>query len=196
MKEKFKFSIKFNFTFFLVCALLLFADTDGTAMLSLIACMLHEGGHLLAMAFFSVRPERITFYGGGISIAKNLDACTFAQKMLILSAGCVTNALIALSCMLFMPDNGYAEVFAAVNILILTFNLLPLGYFDGAQMLDTVLDRFVGYKTALTVKKAAGVIISALIIAGVTAYSFCYNETVSLSLGFAVLYLLISQFIE
>ncbi|MCH5323893.1 MAG: M50 family metallopeptidase [Eubacterium sp.] len=196
MKEKFKLRMRFDFTFFAVVAFLVFVDTQGTAILSLIACILHEGGHLFAMAVCGVQPECVTFYGGGIAISKRLDFCPFGKRIFILSAGCLTNALIAASCLLTMPDNKYAEIFAAVNILILSFNLLPLGYFDGAQLLDTLLTRLMSYKTALVTKRVIGVLTSAALIGGVILYAVYYKETVSLSLGFVILYLLIAQFIE
>ncbi len=196
MKDKFKYNIKFDFTFFAVLAFLLFVDTQGIAMLSLIACVLHEGGHLLAMAVCSVQPERITFYGGGIAITKRLDGCPLYKQVFILSAGCAVNLLIALSCLAMARYNEFAEIFAAVNILILAFNLLPLGYFDGARLLDLFLVRFFSYRTALVVKRTVGIVMSVLLIVGVLFYALYCRETVSLSLGFVILYLLIAQFIE
>ncbi len=196
MTKRYKFKVCFDFTFFAVVAFLVFVDTQGTAVLSLIACMLHEGGHLLAMAVCCVPPEKITFYGGGIAIRKDLDGCSFLKQLFILSAGCAVNLLTALSCLVFLPDSEYAEVFAAVNILILAFNLLPLGCFDGAQILETVSVRFFGYTAAVIIKRTLGIVFSVLLIVGVLLYSFYYKEAVSLSLAFAVLYLLIAQFIE
>ena len=66
MKHNGRLKVKFDFSFFAVVAFMIFIDTSGAAVLSLIACILHEGGHLLAMAVCGVNPERITFYGGGM----------------------------------------------------------------------------------------------------------------------------------
>ena len=65
MKHNGRLKVKFDFSFFAVAAFMIFIDTSRAAVLSLIACILHEGGHLLAMAVCGVNPERITFYGGG-----------------------------------------------------------------------------------------------------------------------------------
>ena len=50
MKHNGRLKVKFDFSFFAVVAFMIFIDTSGAAVLSLIACILHEGGHLLAMA--------------------------------------------------------------------------------------------------------------------------------------------------
>ena len=62
MEHNGRLKVKFDFSFFAVVAFMIFVDTSGAAVLSLIACILHEGGHLLAMAVCGAYPERITFY--------------------------------------------------------------------------------------------------------------------------------------
>ena len=60
MKHNGRLKVKFDFSFFAVVAFMIFIDTSGAAVLSLIACILHEGGHLLAMAVCGANPERIS----------------------------------------------------------------------------------------------------------------------------------------
>ena len=45
MKHNGRLKVKFDFSFFAVVAFMIFIDTSGAAVLSLIACILHEGGH-------------------------------------------------------------------------------------------------------------------------------------------------------
>lgn len=189
-----KIKVRFDFTFFAVVALLVFIDTGGTAMLSLIACILHEGGHLLAMALCGVVPEKITFYGGGIAISKRMDSVSAAKRLIILSAGCSVNAVLALSTAL-LPQNNTMQIFSAVNLLICCFNALPIGYFDGAEILRTIFESIFQPRTAEIIKKTIGIIMCVLIVTALFIYCVICEQDVSISLGFVVLYLILAQFI-
>lgn len=190
-----KLNLKFNFSFFAVIAFLIFADTSGMAVLSLTACILHEGGHLLAMALCGIYPDKITFYGGGIAIDKlGMEQISDCRRLFILSAGCMVNFLIS-STYFFDPENEMIQVFSAVNLLIGIFNALPIGYFDGARILQILLVRFMRPSAANIVKKIIGALCSAVIIVGIVYYCIFSGKTVSISLGFAMLYLIIAQFV-
>lgn len=52
-----------------------------------------------------------------------------------------------------MQGNDTAAVFGAVNLIICIFNALPIGYFDGAEVLELLLTGFVSLRTAEKVKK-------------------------------------------
>lgn len=190
-----KLYLKFNFSFFAVVAFLIFADTSGMAVLSLTACILHEGGHLLAMALCGIYPDKITFYGGGIAISKiGMEQMSYIRRLVILSAGCTVNFLISSLCLAF-PENEMIQIFSAVNLLIGIFNALPIGYFDGARILEVLLVRIMRPSTATIVKKIIGGLCSAAIIGGIVYYCVFSGKTVSISLGFAMLYLIIAQFV-
>lgn len=190
-----KLNLKFNFSFFAVIAFLIFADTSGMAVLSLTACILHEGGHLLAMALCGIYPDKIIFYGGGIAINKlGMEQISDGRRLFILSAGCMVNFLI-FSTYFFAPENEMIQVFSAVNLLIGIFNALPIGYFDGARILEILLVRFMRPSAANIVKKIIGALCSAVIIMGIIYYCIFSGKTVSISLGFAMLYLIIAQFV-
>lgn len=190
-----KLYLKFNFSFFAVIAFLIFADSSGMAVLSLTACILHEGGHLLAMALCGIYPDKITFYGGGIAISKiGMEQMSYIRRLVILSAGCTVNFLISSLCLAF-PENEMIQIFSAVNLLIGIFNALPIGYFDGAQIIEISLVRVMSPSSAAIVKKIIGAICSFVIIAGILYYCIFSGKSVSISLGFAMLYLIIAQFV-
>lgn len=195
MKHNGRLKVKFDFSFFAVVAFMIFIDTSGAAVLSLIACILHEGGHLLAMAVCGAYPERITFYGGGIALSKaEMDSLSDEKRLVILSAGCAVN-LLAASVYLTMPGNDTVAVFSAVNLIICLFNALPIGYFDGAGILEILLSKFLSLRVAEKVKRVIGVMLSVVMIAGVIIYCISCNKSVSLSLIFVVFYLMLAQFI-
>ena len=84
-----------------------------------------------------------------------------------------------------MQGNDTAAVFGAVNLIICIFNALPIGYFDGAEVLELLLTGFVSLRTAEKVKKIIGTALALIITAGV-----------SLSLFFVVLFLIQAQLVS
>lgn len=196
MEHNGRMKVRFDFSFFAVVAFMIFIDTSGAAMLSLIACIMHEGGHLLAMAVCGAYPERITFYGGGIALTKSgMECLSDTKRLIILSAGCGVN-LLAASVYLTIPDNTTVAVFSAVNLIICIFNALPIGYFDGAEVLEILLTKFVTLRTAERVKKAVGLALSLVLTVGVIVYCTMCCKNVSLSVFFVVFYLILAQFIS
>ena len=148
------------------------------------------------MAVCGVNPERITFYGGGIALSKSgMESLTDAKRLAILSAGCSVNLLVAAACFA-MQGNGTAAVFGAVNLIICIFNALPIGYFDGAEVLELLLTGFVSLRTAEKVKKIVGTALALIITAGVIVYCVMCGESVSLSLFFVVLFLIQAQLVS
>lgn len=187
--------LRFDFSFFAVLAFLIFADESGTALLSLIACILHECGHIIAMLLFKIFPDRITFYGGGISIKKNLELTGLAKRIFILSAGCIVNLIIFFAGVILHDIGGNIAVFSAVNLLICIFNILPIGYFDGAEILTVISERLFSFKSAAVLRKTVGIVMSVLLLCGVFAYCVLSHQPVNISLGFTVLYLILAQII-
>ncbi len=196
MEHNGRLKVKFDFSFFAVVAFMIFVDTSGAAVLSLIACILHEGGHLFAMAVCGVYPQRITFYGGGIALTKaETDSLPDGKRLVILSAGCAVNLLLA-GAYFITPDNNTVAVFSAVNLIICIFNALPIGYFDGAGVLEIILTKFVTLRTCEIIKRVVGAVLSLMITAGVIVYCVICCKSVSLSLIFVVFYLILAQFIS
>ena len=68
--------ISFSFSFFAIIALLILIDGTNYAMLGLIACLIHELGHIFIMCLLNISPSRIIFYGSGIKIIYNYNNIT------------------------------------------------------------------------------------------------------------------------
>ena len=72
--------------------------------------------------------------------------------------------LLAASVYLTMPGNDTVAVFSAVNLIICLFNALPIGYFDGAGILEILLSKFLSLRVAEKVKRVIGVMLSVVMI--------------------------------
>lgn len=124
-----------GFSFFAVLGFLICTDREGTALLCLLSCVLHELGHLAVMCAEKRPPEKIKLYGGGMHIIGG------SVSFPAVSAGCAVNIL--LFCVFFLVpwESRELRLFGVINLLTAAFNLLPFGELDGKLMLDRALIR-------------------------------------------------------
>ena len=118
--------IRITFGFFAVWSVLIMQSPVSKAgELALLSCLLHEGGHITAMAVMGIKPRSLTFYSGGIGM-KSGAILSPAREIFILSAGCLVNLLLALAGTL----TG-SRILTGINLALMLFNLLPLPSLDG-----------------------------------------------------------------
>lgn len=117
-----------------VVTVLLLRQPDGLALSCLLASLIHECGHLLAMLALGVPPEDCTLgaFGARIRLGGHLPG--YGQNLLISLAGPLTNLLAA--AILFMVGNITAAV---VHLTLAGLNLLPAAALDGGQILHGCL---------------------------------------------------------
>ncbi len=114
---------------------LLLQQPDGTAVSCILASLLHEGGHLLAMLCFRCPPHACTVGAFGARLEMGQQSLTGYWKNIAISlAGPTVNLLAAgvffgLSC----------TQTAAVHMGLGLFNLLPAAPLDGGQILRCIL---------------------------------------------------------
>ena len=175
-----------SFSFFAIICLIFMWQTGSTTklLIVLLSCVIHELGHIIMMCLCSVPPKRIVAYGGGIKIypdkSKMLSEC---QDILILSAGCFVNLLVAGLSVWINRDFTY---FSTANIFLGLFNLMPMKYFDGGRVLSL----------ALTDSKAVKIIRIIFMIAFASLIVGMFiNGLFSISLIITFLYISASEFL-
>ncbi len=124
-----KTDFRIGFGFLLVTAVS-FLEPNGVTGICLFFCFAHELGHLLAMKLVGARVTAIRFYDGGIGISADTENFGKPAKLLIYSAGCLTNLTFALLFYIIGED-----IASAVNLAIALFNLMPVSYFGGGMIL-------------------------------------------------------------
>lgn len=187
-----KVKLEFDFTFFAVVALFTFLDTTGIAMLSFFACIIHEMGHLITMLFCKILPEKITFYGGGIKIISELHMYSHIKQVLVLISGSGVNFIVFLLLFLYGGRlDFYVVMLSTVNLLIGIFNLIPMGYFDGNQLLRIFLSRFLKFKTCSIIEKTIS-FISGILLLIITLW-FSTQDQLNGTMLIVMGYLIISE---
>lgn len=153
-----------HFSFFAAVALLMLCRESNYAVYGLYACLLHETGHLVAMLVLKQSVNKLVFYGAGIKIVQPSFSLKLGlrDELFILSAGCAVNFVL---CAVSVILNN--EVFAAVNLLIGIFNMLPLYFLDGGKIILLFLYYFLNTENGLKAEKylkAADIIIIPMVL--------------------------------
>lgn len=157
----------------LITALLLW-QPDGLAVSCLLASLIHEGGHLVAMLAVGVPPQRCTLGAFGMRIDLRSTLVGYGSHIAISLAGPLANGLAAV--VLFCLHSSDA---AAVHLLLAGFNLLPAAALDGGELLryglcllgmERLADSLLRFTSALVL----------LPLAAVSIWLFITNENPTL----------------
>ena len=139
--ELFSVKVKISFLFFAVLTLLLCYNVSFEIKLALLFSILHEFGHISALAFFGRKPERILFGAFGLTIVKS-ESSGYREDFTVAFCGPAVN--IILSVLFFFVFQFYKKEIilncAVINLLIAAFNLAPIFSLDGGRMLEAFLN--------------------------------------------------------
>lgn len=150
----------------------------------LISALLHEAGHILVCIALKTKPK--------ISISPfGIKLCGYPQnkisKLMVLSGGPFANLLIIII-MSFLLCHRFSlnkYIFMCINIVIMLFNLLPIHFLDGGQIILLFCDS----KIIRNIMDICGFIVLAMVI-------FVFSDNILLSLsafGLFVIYYLINK---
>ena len=172
----------------LITALLLW-QPDGLAVSCLLASLIHEGGHLVAMLAVGVPPQRCTLGAFGMRIDLRSTLVGYGSHIAISLAGPLANGLAAV--VLFCLHSSDAAV---VHLLLAGFNLLPAAALDGGELLryglcllgmERLADSLLRFTSALVL----------LPLAAVSIWLFITNENPTLLIvsGYLVALIIFSE---
>ncbi|HEX4047362.1 MAG TPA: M50 family metallopeptidase, partial [Elusimicrobiota bacterium] len=155
-----------------------------------VSVVAHEFGHILAARFFGIRTRAImlNFLGGGAHVVRFTRRAL--PEFVIALAGPAVSALVALGfaalgfSLTILPAlarvlpahaaffqslarggwlgtaSGLCALMAALNVMWIGYNLLPVLPADGGRILRALLTRFFGHYRATRVAAAIGVVLS------------------------------------
>ena len=185
-----KTKLAVDFTFFAALALFFYFDESGFGLMSISACVIHEAGHLLALFIMKKDFISLTFYGGGIKIGyeKNVDVPAF-----LIVAGSFFNFVFFIAFYFIFALEFNFKTFAVINLIIGVFNLLPLRYFDGGNLLEKALiSAFTTDKALMILRKTEKITLILFTIFAVLI--FCFFG-INLSVLIVMIYVIVSDII-
>ena len=113
---------------------LLTIQTDGLMAICMLASLIHEIGHIIAMRLTGMRPEECTLGLFGIRIRLRTSMGGYGKNAIVAAAGPLINGLSAA----ILWSMG-ARQSALVHLLLAVLNLLPVSVLDGGELLKCAL---------------------------------------------------------
>lgn len=147
--------------------LILFCLFTGRASVlwPVLALLLHESGHLLALVCMRKTPQRISLtpFGGLIDLPSSASLSPL-QGFFLAFSGPLFSLLGCIGCLLICHLSLFSPVsvlaFFRANLLLMLFNLLPVLPLDGGRMVYALLSAFISgqglQKALLGLGKLAG----------------------------------------
>ena len=175
-----KTRLKIDFSFAAIIAIYVYLSRYNYGDLCLYALLCHEIGHIIVITMIGVEIYEITLYGAGIRLGCDLKSQLERNKRLIYLAGCMMNFLLTIvSCCLKAYD------FAAINAVMLIFNLLPIGEQDGALLMRSFLIKRFNIDVCERVTVIVQIVVCVILLVG----SLCLFSSLSITLITTSLYL-------
>lgn len=191
MKAKvFGVSVCVSFPAIAFLALALICDKKGTVFLCLVSSFLHESGHITAMKLKGARLKSVAFNLGDVAINADCSNISYSADIFITLSGVAVNLILSLLSLTlwFMCK---AEIFynlCVVNLLIGVFNLLPVRFLDGGQLILLFLKKHFLPRFCEKVVDVLTVVF--IVPIGIAGLIFIFNSSYNYSLLFAALYLI------
>lgn len=147
----FNVQIRIEFMFVGVVTLFLLADKTGISILALIACIIHESGHLIMFFIVGHKPTALAFEITGIRLTKPYTELSYTKELLVQLAGSFTNLAVFCSLLSSLSSINKISIFAVINLVIGIFNLIPVKSFDGGKIFEMLALKLFTVKTATSI---------------------------------------------
>ncbi len=130
--------IEITFLFIAFIAFVLTLKAPSNVLITIVSSLIHESGHLLVMLLSGNKPQKIRFELTGINIIRNQDiSISNRNEILISLGGPLVNAVVFILCCAYLCFKGNSIILtsACINLILMTFNLLPVKRLDGGNAL-------------------------------------------------------------
>ncbi len=130
--------------FLFVVALFLYWDDQGIVWMTLLACGLHEMGHLMTLQLLGGQLIRLRLSAVGAEMVVQ-GALRYSGEILLALSGPLANLLTALT----VARWGDSDVFCGINLALALLNCLPVARLDGGRILYALSSLFLGLERGM-----------------------------------------------
>jgi stage IV sporulation protein FB len=154
-------NISVYFAVLIACIVVL--DQTGFAVLALFCAALHESGHFAALWLYRAPVEEVSFksFGVNIRLAKK-TRLSYRQELAVALSGCAANIIFCLISLAFYKAGFFVnktQPLFYMNLILCTFNLLPIGPLDGGRALELFLSGHIQYDATRNIVDAVSIIL-------------------------------------
>jgi stage IV sporulation protein FB len=137
-----KVEITFLFVAFITFVISLKAPAN--LLITIASSLFHEMGHLLMMILVGNKPKKIKFEIVGMNIIRDNNFSISTKREIAISVGGpVMNFIVVIvSCIILcLYESHIILTCACINLILMTFNLLPIKSLDGGAILYFLLSQ-------------------------------------------------------
>ena len=140
------FGVKVEITFWFVALItfIISLNAPSNVLITIFSSLLHETGHLLMMTSVGNKPQAVKFEITGMNIIRQPDLkISTKNEILIAIGGPLINFLCFLISVIILcfHNNENILTFGCINLILMTFNLLPVKRLDGGMALFYILSQ-------------------------------------------------------
>lgn len=140
------FGVKVEITFWFVAFItfIISLNVPSNVFVTVISSLLHETGHLFVMTSLGNKPQAVRFEITGMNIIRQPDLKISIRNEILISLG---GPFVNLICFLLsvvircVYKNESILTFGCINLILMTFNLLPIKKLDGGMALYYTLSQ-------------------------------------------------------
>lgn len=187
--------IRISYLFAVVVTVMLFFDKSRLFLPTALAVFLHECAHLAVMKHYGCAPSEIALIPAGIQIVKRFSV-RLSEENTVLIAGPLCNFLFfgIFYAAALLLKNERLYTYAAVQLVIGCFNLLPAQGLDGGALLYNVF--LVGNSPSVARRKAKTVSVAFCVLLAVAGAVFRNGEKINISVFILAIYILIFTLVK
>ncbi len=159
-----KVEITFLFVAFITFVISLKAPAN--LLITIASSLFHEMGHLLMMILVGNKPKRIKFEIVGMNIIRddNFGISTKREIAISLGGPVMNFIIVIISCIILCLYESYIILTCAcINLILMTFNLLPIKSLDGGAILYFLLSQHFENALCRKILKITSILFIAII---------------------------------
>ena len=189
-----KLNVQIDFMFVAIVTIFLLVDQTGISAIALLACFIHELGHIVMFIAVGYTPQKLTFELTGIRLTKPIQELSRGKELLVQLAGSGTNLAIFFLLVSTIESVSFYSIFGVTHLVLGVFNLLPLKSFDGGKVLSIIASYFMSENATQIVCTITDFICILFLLTACIFMIVTSNS--SFSLVMVTIYLMISSIVK
>ncbi len=136
--------VEITFLFVALITFIISLKVPANVLITVVSSIVHEMGHLLMMLMVGNKPKTVKFHIVGMNIIRqeNLKISLKGEITISLGGPLMNFAIVIISCIfLCFYESQLILTCACINLILMTFNLLPIKSLDGGTVLYFLLSK-------------------------------------------------------